>query len=51
MEEHLHQFTQSKRERKKGDTQKDCDRSHESEVYFFRVLLQQLTLDLESRCF
>lgn len=33
-----HQFTQRKK-----DTQKDCDRSHESEVYFFRVLL---TLEL-----
>ena len=47
--QHAHQLTQSK-----GQKKKDCDRSHESEVYFFRVLLTlellllNLTLPMQS---
>jgi len=49
--QHAHQLTQSKGKKK------DCDRSHESEVYFFRVLLTlellllNLTLPMQSLMF
>jgi len=38
--QHAHQLTQSKGKKK------DCDRSHESEVYFFRVLLTLELIDI-----